>query len=52
MVCDQRVRMSMADAMLDLEIRDLLHMFLVVQAFENLDPVRDRLAVGFLDGGK
>lgn len=49
MVGNKRVRMSMTDAVLELEMRDLLHMFFIVQLIEDLEPVRDRLSIGLLD---
>lgn len=49
MVCNKRVRMSMTDAVLELEMCDLLHMFFIVQLIEDLEPVRDRLSIGLLD---
>ena len=52
MVGNKRVRMSMTDAVLEFEMCDLLHMFFIAQLIENLEPVRDRLSIGLLDGRK
>jgi hypothetical protein len=48
----QRIRVPVADLMLRFEKAHQLHVLQVASGLQSPDPVRNRLAVGFLDGGE
>jgi hypothetical protein len=52
MIGNKRIRMAMANSVLGLQMRNLLHVLLIAEGVQDLQPVADRPSVGLLYRGE